>query len=131
MGTDVLPALGQVDQLVGEGGRPTGERVVEVDPAGDRVLLEGAHPAEERRDADATRDPDLVGAALGMAEPAVRPAHHRGHPGLEELLQAGGVAAQRLGRTTARFSTILSMRPSTTVGNPICSWTASSIFLKK
>ena len=30
-----------------------------------------------------------------------------------------------VGRTTARFSTILSMRPSTAVGKPICSCTAS------
>jgi hypothetical protein len=37
-----------------------------------------------------------------------------------------GAAPIQVGRTTARFSTILSTRPSTAVGNPIASWVFSS-----
>jgi hypothetical protein len=41
-----------------------------------------------------------------------------------------GGPAMKVGRMIARFSAILSMRPSTAVGKPICSWTASSILPK-
>ena len=39
-----------------------------------------------------------------------------------------GGPAMKVGRMIVRLSTILSRRPSTAVGNPICSCTASSIF---
>src|SRR5471030_1966463 len=60
--------------------------VEEVDTMGE-IPIKRSEPAQEGRDADASRDPDLPAGSLPMAEAPMWPSDHRRHPRLDELVQ--------------------------------------------
>jgi hypothetical protein len=64
------------------------------------LVAERTQPGEERRDAHTAGDPQLAVGAAGVAGAAEWPADDGSHAGLDELLHARGVVAERLDRHT-------------------------------
>ena len=61
------------------------------------VLRQELHARDERRDADASTDPDLAGTPVVESEAAVRPLDRHPVANLQAFRQPAGVVAQRLG----------------------------------
>ena len=104
------PSTARVEEMDAQGLVPVGDRaylarerrvavrrIEELDRVGQRAV-ERAEPAEERRNPDAARDPDLPIGSLRVVEPAVRAAHDSRHAGLEEIREPRRVVAERLDR---------------------------------
>src|SRR3990167_1944570 len=63
-----------------------------------RMGLQGFQPGQERRDTDASRNPDLPGTAIeaGHIKTTIRPPDPHGVPNLQALAELPGVVPQRL-----------------------------------